>query len=108
MKRTLILTAVAVALMLGTGIVTTNLPATAQSVESTAALVETTFYVENMTCALCPVTVKAAMSAVKGVSDVEIDFLARTARVIYDPSLVSIDEIGSASAAAGYPAQPKG
>lgn len=66
--------------------------------------VEAEFYVDKMTCALCPVTVKAAMSAVEGVQSVEIDFDARTAHVVFDPNLTDTAAIASASEQAGYPA----
>ena len=72
--------------------------------QASPALVETTYYVENMTCALCPVTVKAAMSGVDGVRSVEIDFPARTAQVVFDPSLTDAAAIAHASEQAGYPA----
>ena len=45
--------------------------------EAATALTEVTFFVPDMTCALCPVTVTAAMSGVKGVQSVEVDFPAR-------------------------------
>ena len=47
------------------------LPAAAQSFDAEQTV---TFTVENMTCALCPVTVKRAMEQVDGVRSVEIDF----------------------------------
>jgi mercuric ion binding protein len=61
-----------------------------------------------MTCALCPVTVKAAMSGVDGVQSVEVDFDARSATVIFDPALTDAAAIAEASAQAGYPANVKG
>lgn len=72
--------------------------------EPAAMLAEATFFVENMTCALCPVTVKAAMSGVEGVREVEIDFPARTAHVVFDPAMTDTAAIAYASAQAGYPA----
>lgn len=77
------------------------IPASAQSV---AAEQSVTFAVDNMTCALCPVTVKRAMESVEGVRDVEIDFAARTATVVFDAAATSADAIAQASADAGYPA----
>jgi len=83
-------------------------PATfAQSATETAQS-EATFYVDNMTCALCPVTVKAAMSGVEGVKSVEIDFPARTAHVVFDPGLTDAAAIAHASEQAGYPAAVQG
>ncbi|MBA3326301.1 MAG: heavy-metal-associated domain-containing protein [Rhodobacteraceae bacterium] len=72
--------------------------------EASPALAKTTFNVDNMTCALCPVTVKSAMSQVEGVQSVKIDFKARSATVVYDPALASPETIAAASANAGYPA----
>jgi mercuric ion binding protein len=77
------------------------IPAAAQSV---AAEETVTFVVENMTCALCPITVKRAMEGVDGVTAVEIDFEARTATVLFDTAATSADAIAAASANAGYPA----
>lgn len=67
-----------------------------------------TFAVENMTCALCPVTVKKAMEKVTGVQSVQIDFAARTATVVFDPAVTSVEAIAAASADAGYPAEVRG
>jgi periplasmic mercuric ion binding protein len=80
-------------------------PVAAQSAATRVETVRTaTFAVENMTCALCPVTVKAAMASVEGVLLVEIDFGARTATVVFDPSVTSVEAIAAASTNAGYPA----
>ncbi len=79
----------------------TAIPALAQSV---AAEQTVTFAVENMTCALCPVTVKRAMEGVEGVRAVEINFDAKTATVTFDSSVASPDAIAAASGSAGYPA----
>lgn len=63
-----------------------------------------TFSVENMTCALCPVTVKKAMEGVAGVKSVTVDFDAKTATAVFDPSVTNADAIAAASTNAGYPA----
>ncbi|MBI1285481.1 MAG: heavy metal transporter [Thiobacillus sp.] len=65
-----------------------------------------TFAVEGMYCALCPVTVRKAMEGVSGVKSVSVDFEAKTAVVVFDPSLATSDQIAKASANAGYPASP--
>lgn len=79
----------------------TTVPAAAQSI---AAEQTVKFTVENMTCALCPVTVKRAMEGVDGVRTVDIDFAARSATVVFDPAATSADAIAAASGSAGYPA----
>lgn len=84
-------------------------PLAAQSTATEVAATQTaTFAVENMTCALCPVTVKSAMERVHGVQSVAIDFAARTATVVFDPAVTSVEAIAAASTNAGYPATIKG
>jgi periplasmic mercuric ion binding protein len=63
-----------------------------------------TFDVPDMTCALCPVTVRKAMEGVEGVKSVTVDFDARTATAVFDPSVTSIEAIAGGSENAGYPA----
>ena len=83
-------------------------PATFAQAAAEAAQSEATFYVANMTCALCPVTVRRAMSGVAGVQSVEVNFDARTAHVVFDPALTDAEAIARASAQAGYPAEVQG
>lgn len=94
------------ALMVGLPVATPM--AFAQSATAAATLTQVSFDVPDMTCALCPVTVKAAMSKVEGVQSVEVDFDARSATVIFDPALTDAAAIAEASAQAGYPANVKG
>jgi mercuric ion binding protein len=106
MKRLVITTAGATAMSLAGSLFSViAVPAFVQSV--TASEVQSvTFEIENMTCALCPVTVRKAMEGVEGVRSVEIDFDARTARVVFDPAITTSESIAAASANAGYPARP--
>jgi len=66
-----------------------------------------TLAVENMTCALCPVTVRTAIERVAGVKDVEVDFDNKTATVVFDDAEASVEDIAEASRLAGYPAAPR-
>ena len=104
MKKT-ILIGLAVLAMTGGG-VAYAVGGTAQNrpPASAAAQRQTTFTIENMTCALCPVTVKKAMQGVAGVSAVQVDFAAKTARATYDSRRATAAQIAAASASAGYPA----
>ena len=83
-------------------------PWLARSEDILTASEKVVFAVEKMTCALCPITVRTAMSGVDGVTTVEIDFEAKTATVTFDPGLTSPDAIAQASLDAGYPASPIG
>jgi len=64
-----------------------------------------TFAVENMSCAACPITVRKAMSRVDGVQQVDVDFDAKTATVIYDPALTDIIAIAEEATSVGFPAK---
>lgn len=66
-----------------------------------------TLAVENMTCALCPVTVRTAIEHVAGVKDVQVDFESKTAVVVFEDAKASVAEIAEASRQAGYPAALK-
>jgi mercuric ion binding protein len=78
------------------------------SASAAAAAEQTvTLAVENMTCALCPVTVRTAIERVAGVKDVEVDFGSKTAVVVFDDAKASVEDIAEASRLAGYPATPR-
>ena len=80
-------------------------PAHAQSTAVPAASSQSaTFAIENMTCALCPVTVRKAMEGVSGVTSVSVDFENKTATVLFDPAVTDTATIAAASTNAGYPA----
>lgn len=63
-----------------------------------------TLAVENMTCALCPVTVSYAIEAVPGVVSAEVDLDTHTAIVTFDDAVASPQLAADASTNAGYPA----
>lgn len=63
-----------------------------------------TFNVENMTCAMCPITVRKAMKEVSGVKSVVVDYDTKIATVAFNPELTTLEKIGDASTNAGYPA----
>jgi periplasmic mercuric ion binding protein len=63
-----------------------------------------TFSVPGMYCASCPFIVEAAMGGVEGVMNVIADTDTRTALVVFDDAIVSVEDIGLASASAGYEA----
>lgn len=96
--------------ILALGALTLGLPAAApfafaqSATKAAPAMTEATFDVPGMTCELCPLTVKTAMSGVAGVQSVDVDFDARSATVIFDPALTDAAAIAEASAQAGYPA----
>jgi periplasmic mercuric ion binding protein len=62
-----------------------------------------TLNVENMTCAVCPITVKKALQRVPGVTDANVDFDKKTASVSFDPDKANPAALTKATADAGYP-----
>ena len=62
-----------------------------------------TLDVQNMTCAVCPITVKKALENVSGVQQVSIDYASKTATVQFDDTLTAADKLTEATKAAGYP-----
>ncbi len=59
--------------------------------------------VQNMTCELCPITVKKALDKVPGVAASRIDFAMKTATVEFDPDRANVAALVSATTNAGYP-----
>ncbi|MCP1175846.1 mercury resistance system periplasmic binding protein MerP (plasmid) [Ralstonia solanacearum] len=62
-----------------------------------------TLDVQNMTCELCPITVKKSLEKVPGVSAVKVDFAHKTASVTYDPDKAKPEALTRATTNAGYP-----
>ena len=62
-----------------------------------------TLDVKNMTCAVCPITVKKSLEKVSGVSAVKVDFSRKTAFVTYDPDKTKPEALTRATTGVGYP-----
>ncbi len=59
--------------------------------------------VQNMTCELCPVTVRKALDKVPGVTATNIDLARKTATVKFDPHRATLAALVKATTNAGYP-----
>lgn len=59
--------------------------------------------VQNMTCGLCPVTVRKSLEKVPGVSRAQIDFEKKTATVTFDADKTSAAALAKATTEAGFP-----
>lgn len=62
-----------------------------------------TLDVRNMTCALCPITVKKSLLGVAGVSAAKVNYAKKTAVVTYDPAKVGLKALTQATTNVGYP-----
>ena len=66
-----------------------------------------TLAVENMTCAMCPFTVRKSLENVQGVIDAKVDFATGTATVVFDPAVTTVAALTTATTNAGYPSALK-
>jgi periplasmic mercuric ion binding protein len=57
--------------------------------------------VKNMTCAVCPITVKKALEHVSGVQQVSVDYASKTATVQFDDTTATEDKLTEATKVAG-------
>ncbi len=59
--------------------------------------------VQNMTCAVCPITVRKSLERVPGVLEAKIDLDNKTATVKFDPDKATAAALVKATTEAGYP-----
>ena len=81
------------------------LSALSTSIISAAAMQQVTLKVAGMTCSSCPITVKKALSKVKGVQQVKTNLKLKQAIVRYDDTLTSPQMLATATINAGYPSK---
>jgi len=58
--------------------------------------------IEGMHCHKCEQSIQRALSSLPGVREVEVDFNSRQASVLYDESMVTVNDLIHAVNAAGY------
>lgn len=66
-----------------------------------------TLAVKNMTCALCPLTVRKSLEKVDGVIKANADYDTKTATVTFDPGKTDVAALTRATTNAGYPSTVK-
>lgn len=66
-----------------------------------------TLSVPGMTCATCPITIKAALKKVPGVTDVTVSYERLEAVVTFDDARTNTDALIKATTDAGYPSTVK-
>ena len=88
---------------IATGMAIAGIAVTAYASEPRKATLE----VKGMSCAACPLTVKAVLRKQEGVEDVKMDAVKHTAEVAFDPAKVSQEQLAKAVSEAGFPASPR-
>jgi len=61
----------------------------------------------TMNCAMCPITVKKALSQVDGVTDIDVSYKQLEAIVTYDDVTTTAQALVKATGNAGYPSTIK-
>ncbi|MGH9204081.1 MAG: cation transporter, partial [Vicinamibacterales bacterium] len=67
-----------------------------------AATERITLPVDGMSCAACQTTVQGALRATRGVTQAAVNLMTHEATIVYQPSLVTPDELVDAVNATGY------
>ncbi|MGR9087994.1 MAG: cation transporter [Gammaproteobacteria bacterium] len=73
-----------------------------------AASSTVTLDVQNMTCPVCPITIKKALEQVAGVQRVTIEYASKSVTVQFDNTIATTDKLIKAITDAGYPSVIKG
>lgn len=63
--------------------------------------------VPTMDCATCPITIKASLVKVPGVSKVQVSYEKREAVIVYDDAQASVADLKKATEDVGYPSMLK-
>jgi mercuric ion binding protein len=66
-----------------------------------------TLHLPTMNCAMCPITVKKALTGVEGVSKAEVSYDKKTAVVTFEDSKTGAGKLVEATTNAGYPSTVK-
>ncbi|WP_114970741.1 mercury resistance system periplasmic binding protein MerP [Rhodoferax ferrireducens] len=77
------------------------------TIQAWAASQTGTLSAPTMNCALCPITVKKALTKVSGVRQTEVNFDKHLPTVTFDDSRTSVDALTQATEDAGYPSTLK-
>ncbi len=80
---------------------------TSLSLPAMAAVRTVTLAVPGMTCEMCPITIKKALTKVQGVTKAEVSFEKKEAVVTFDDAKTTVDSLVKATGNAGYPATVK-
>ena len=78
-------------------------PLSAMAVDARTVVLD----VRNMTCALCPITVRKALEKVPGVTGATIDLATKTATVSFDAERANVAALVDATTNAGFPSTAK-
>jgi mercuric ion binding protein len=102
--KTVIIFMFSLVLLLGFGVIGFDiLHATVEALskEYVTHTKEVTLKVDGMSCSMCPLTIKTALRKLDGVTDVDVSYRDKEAKVRYEEGKVTVDEIVKAIENAG-------
>ena len=73
-----------------------------------AAPREVTLDVANMSCPACPYIIEQSLRNLQGVHAVEVSYEEKTARVVFDDAVTTLEVLREATAALGFPSTLRG
>ncbi len=74
---------------------------------ASAAPREVVLDVANMSCSACPYIIEQSLKKVDGVREVEVSYSEKTARVVFDDAVTTLEALSEATAAVGFPSTPR-
>ena len=72
-----------------------------------AKLEQITYNVEGMTCSSCALGIQATLSRREGVKKIQVLYDEKTAHVVFDPAIVTAEQLSKAFEELGYKVTPK-
>jgi len=72
-----------------------------------AKLKQITYNVEGMTCSSCALGIQATLSRREGVREIQVLYDERTAHVVFDPAVITAEQLSKAFDELGYKVAPK-
>jgi len=63
--------------------------------------------IPTMDCATCPITIKAALTKIPGVSKVKVSYEKREAVIVFDDAQATVADLKQATEDVGYPSMLK-
>jgi mercuric ion binding protein len=74
---------------------------------TSAAPREVVLDVVHMSCPACPHIIEQSLRKVECVHAVEVSYEEKTARVVFDDAVTTLDALSDAIAALGFPSEPR-
>jgi copper chaperone CopZ len=82
-------------------------PSPSTALAATSGSIRAEFHVEGMTCAGCALGIQAALSRREGVKEIQVLYDEKTAHVVFDPAIITAEQLSKAFEELGYKVTPR-